>query len=147
MSTLLPKLLVLVGKGFRLCENIRVAPISRSAPISRCCSPGWRRKAYVHFIIDLSEWCAHGQHILGVLAGFGLKNGPADASNQRGIELFNPNARITELLEIWARCISSKSSPARWNWPGHVETHTPESHPSNARAKSRAPVSKRTRRS
>jgi hypothetical protein len=55
-----------------------------------------------------------------------------DASNQRGIELFNPNARITELLENLGALHLFKIITGALELPGHVETHTPEStHPTH----------------
>jgi hypothetical protein len=64
---------------------------------------------------------------LGVLAGFGLKMNQADASNQRGIELYNPNARITELLENLGALPLFKVITVALQLPGDVETSTPES--------------------
>ena len=42
---------------------------------------------------------ADGQHVLGVLAGFGLKLNPKVMPTERGIELLNAKPRVTELLE------------------------------------------------
>ena len=60
-----------------------------------------RQKDYRHFIIDLSDCVLMDSTFLGVLAGFGLKLNPngAPAADENGIELLNPNARISELLE------------------------------------------------
>ena len=55
-------------------------------------------KGYRRFIIDLSECVLMDSTFLGVLAGFGLKM-PLDDSGRQGIELFNANARVAELLE------------------------------------------------
>lgn len=53
-----------------------------------------------YFVLDLAECVLMDSTFLGVLAGFGLKlsagNGGPDP---HGIELLNPNARITELLD------------------------------------------------
>jgi len=53
-----------------------------------------------HFVLDLSDCVLMDSTFLGVLAGFGLKlrGGNGDPA-QCGVELFNPNARIIELLE------------------------------------------------
>jgi anti-anti-sigma regulatory factor len=50
--------------------------------------------------LDLSECVLMDSTFLGVLAGFGLKlrNGNGDGG-KHGIELLNPSARITELLD------------------------------------------------
>lgn len=58
------------------------------------------QKGCRHFLLDLSECSLMDSTFLGVLAGFGMKmvvSGPA--GNVPGIELFNPNPRVRELLE------------------------------------------------
>jgi anti-anti-sigma regulatory factor len=57
-----------------------------------------REKGYGYFVLDLSECVLMDSTFLGVLAGLGLKLG-AQNNGADGIELLNPNARITELLE------------------------------------------------
>lgn len=53
-----------------------------------------------YFVLDLSECTLMDSTFLGVLAGFGLKvNSPQPNEERRTIELFNPNARIADLLE------------------------------------------------
>jgi anti-sigma B factor antagonist len=57
-------------------------------------------KGCVYFVLDLSECTLMDSTFLGVLAGFGLKvNTPQPNEEPRTIELFNPNARIADLLE------------------------------------------------
>jgi hypothetical protein len=53
------------------------------------------------FVLDLSECLLMDSTFLGVLAGFGLKiaEPPAGHPDGRSIELLNPNARVSELLE------------------------------------------------
>ena len=63
---------------------------------------------------------------LGVLAGFGLKMNQAAAPNQRGIELPNPNARITELLENLGVLHLFKITTGPLQLPDDVQTSTPE---------------------
>jgi anti-anti-sigma regulatory factor len=59
-----------------------------------------QQKGYTYFVLDLSECLLMDSTFLGVLAGFGLKMSSARGEQGgTGIELFNPNARITELLE------------------------------------------------
>jgi anti-sigma B factor antagonist len=60
---------------------------------------GLGEKGYRHFTIDLSECVLMDSTFLGVLAGFGLATNPRCEPDKRQIELLNPNARITELLE------------------------------------------------
>src|SRR5215471_8874108 len=58
------------------------------------------QKGYTSFVLDLTECVLMDSTFLGVLAGFGLKlNGPQADKVERTIKLFNPNARISELLE------------------------------------------------
>lgn len=59
------------------------------------------QKQFTCFVLDLSDCMLMDSTFLGVLAGFGLKmtvrkNGD---STERSIELLNPNARVSELLE------------------------------------------------
>lgn len=55
---------------------------------------------YTCFILDLTECVLMDSTFLGVLAGFGLKlNSPQTDKIERTIQLFNPNSRISELLE------------------------------------------------
>jgi len=59
-----------------------------------------RLKGYQFFVLDLSECILMDSTFLGVLAGFGLKMAKGRAEGHTpAIELLNPNARITELLE------------------------------------------------
>jgi anti-sigma B factor antagonist len=58
------------------------------------------QKGYTCFVLDLTECVLMDSTFLGVLTGFGLKlNSPQADKIERMIELFNPNARISELLE------------------------------------------------
>ena len=54
------------------------------------------RRGYGYFIIDLSECVLMDSTFLGILAGFGLKLNQTAAPDKSGIELLNPNARITD---------------------------------------------------
>jgi anti-anti-sigma regulatory factor len=58
------------------------------------------QRGYTCFVLDLTECVLMDSTFLGVLAGFGLKlNSPQTDKIDRTIQLFNPNARISELLE------------------------------------------------
>jgi len=58
------------------------------------------QRGYTCFILDLTECVLMDSTFLGVLAGFGLKlNSPQIDKVNRTIQLFNPNGRISELLE------------------------------------------------
>ena len=59
-----------------------------------------RQQGCRHFVLDLAECVLMDSTFLGVLAGFGLKLRADNAGQgQQGIELLNPNPRITELLD------------------------------------------------
>lgn len=58
------------------------------------------QKGCTYFVLDLQECTLMDSTFLGVLAGFGLKvNAPQPDKQTRVIELYNPNARIADLLE------------------------------------------------
>jgi len=59
-----------------------------------------RQQGCSYFVLDLAECVLMDSTFLGVLAGFGLKLSTGNGGpSQHGIELLNPNARITELLD------------------------------------------------
>jgi anti-sigma B factor antagonist len=95
------KLSVLVGKDFA-CVKIAGRANFTFSPDFKTLLAELIQKGYGHFIIDLSECVLMDSTFLGVLAGFGIKlsqsSAPATAKNVP-IELSNPNARVTELLE------------------------------------------------
>jgi anti-sigma B factor antagonist len=96
------KLSVLVGKDFA-CVKIAGRANFTFSPDFKTLLAELIQKGYGRFIIDLSECVLMDSTFLGVLAGFGIKlNQPAatvGSTATRGIELSNPNARVTELLE------------------------------------------------
>ena len=92
------KLLVLVGKEFA-CVKVSGRANFSFSPDFKVLLAGLAQKGYHHFIIDLSECMLMDSTFLGVLAGFGIQMNTTLAPGRRGIELSNPNARITELLE------------------------------------------------
>jgi anti-anti-sigma regulatory factor len=58
------------------------------------------QRGYNCFVLDLTECVLMDSTFLGVLAGFGLRlNAPQSDNVERAIRLFNPNGRISELLE------------------------------------------------
>jgi anti-sigma B factor antagonist len=59
-----------------------------------------RQQGCSYFALDLAECVLMDSTFLGVLAGFGLKLSAGNGDQGRhGIELLNPSARITELLD------------------------------------------------
>lgn len=98
MPTSIAKLLVRVSREF-VCVKVAGRANFSSSPDFKALLTGLAQKGYHHFIIDLSECVLMDSTFLGMLTGFGLKMTPATTPDQRGIELSNPNTRITELLE------------------------------------------------
>jgi len=58
-----------------------------------------RSRGFHHFIIELSECVLMDSTFLGVLTGLGLQMNERPSSASGAIELLNPNARITDLLD------------------------------------------------
>ena len=85
------------------------------------------QKGYTHFIIDLSECVLMDSTFLGVLAQFGLKMNPANASGRTGIELLNPNTRVAELLENLGALQLFKIINGALQLPDDVKICTPKS--------------------
>lgn len=99
MSTPSAQLFVLVGERFA-CIKIKGRANFTSSIDFRTLVNELIQKGYDYFVLDLSECALMDSTFLGVLAGFGLKKNPGQVPEQeRSIELLNPNARLTELLE------------------------------------------------
>jgi anti-sigma B factor antagonist len=59
-----------------------------------------RQRGCNRFVLDLSECVLMDSTFLGLLAGLGLQLSNGDGGDTlHGVELFNPSARVTELLE------------------------------------------------
>jgi len=90
---------VLVGEKFSCVKIVGRANFNSSIDF-RTLINELRQKGYDYFVLDLSECALMDSTFLGVLAGFGLKLGAGQRDQcETAIELLNPNARITELLE------------------------------------------------
>lgn len=85
------------------------------------------QKGYGHFIIDLTECVLMDSTFLGILSGFGLKLNPSAAPDKCGIELLNPNPRVTELLENLGALHLFKLSTGPLKLPEDAESCVPES--------------------
>ena len=101
MSTPSAKLLVFVSGPLACVKIVGRANFTSSIDFKTVLNELFD-KGCTCFILDLAECVLMDSTFLGVLAGFGLKlsamrNG--DEQNSRGIELVNPNSRISELLE------------------------------------------------
>ena len=125
MSTSSAKLLVLVGKEFA-CVKVAGRANFSSSPDFKGLLTGLAQKGYRHFIIDLSECMLMDSTFLGVLAGFGIKMNETATPDQRGIELSNPNARITELLENLGALNLFKIINGPLQLPDGIQTSAPE---------------------
>jgi len=119
------KLSVLVGKDFA-CVRITGRANYVSSPDFKTLLSELGAKGYQRFIIDLSDCLLMDSTFLGVLAGFGLKIPPA-GKGQNGIELFNANPRVAELLENLGVVRLFTMTNGALQLPKSVRTSTPES--------------------
>jgi anti-anti-sigma regulatory factor len=126
MSTSPAKLSVLIGKDFACLKIVGRANFSFS-PDFKTLLTELSQKGYNRFVIDLSECVLMDSTFLGVLAGFGIKLNQAGASDQRGIELLNANARVTELLENLGALHLFKTTSGALPLPAGIQTRTPQS--------------------
>lgn len=117
---------VLVGKDF-VCVKISGRANFTTSPDFKTLLNELAQKGFNHFIIDLSECMLMDSTFLGVLAGFGMKQNSSGASAERGIELFNATARVSELLENLGAAQLFKMTSGELQLPGSVQTSTPES--------------------
>ena len=126
MSTSPAKLLVLAGKDFACLKIAGRANFSFS-PDFKTLLTELNQKGYHRFVIDLSECVLMDSTFLGVLAGFGIKLNQAGAPDQRGIELLNANARVTELLENLGALHLFKTTSGVLPLPDGIQASTPKS--------------------
>jgi anti-sigma B factor antagonist len=126
MSTPSANLSVLVGKNFA-CLKIAGRANFTSSPDFKTLLEELLNKGYGHFIIELSECVLMDSTFLGVLSGFGLKINPAATSGSSAIELLNPNARVSELLENLGALHLFKITAGPLQLPDDVKTCMSES--------------------
>ncbi|HEY2329497.1 MAG TPA: STAS domain-containing protein [Verrucomicrobiae bacterium] len=117
---------MLVGKNFA-CIKIAGRANFASSPDFKTLLSELAQKGFGHFIIDLSECVLMDSTFLGVLAGFGMKLNPNGAPAERGIELHNATARVSELLENLGAAHLFKTTTGELKLPADVKTCTPES--------------------
>jgi len=117
---------VLVGKDFA-CVKIAGRANFTSSPDFKKLLEQLAQKGYANFIIDLSECVLMDSTFLGVLSGFGLKLNPTGAPDKCGVELFNMNARVAELLENLGAIHLFKVTEGVLQLPGDAKACTTES--------------------
>lgn len=101
MTTPSAKMLVYVHDGLARIKIAGRANVASSIDFKRLVNELVGR-GFTCFVIDLSDCLLMDSTFLGVLAGFGLRLSPPQNNGSHpepSIELFNPNARIAELLE------------------------------------------------
>jgi anti-sigma B factor antagonist len=99
MSAPSAKMMVSIGERSALVQIAGRANFTSSVDFKSLLDQLLQR-GYTCFILDLTECVLMDSTFLGVLAGFGLKlNSPQSDKVDRTIQLFNPNGRISELLE------------------------------------------------
>src|SRR5882757_9911175 len=122
---------VLVGCDFA-CVKITGRANFISSPDFKTLIEQLAQKGYTHFIVELSECVLMDSTFLGVLAQSGLKLNAANQNGRPGIELSNPNPRITELLENLGALHLFKTVTGELVLPEDVKTSIPESiHPTH----------------
>ncbi len=123
MPVAAPKLSVLVGERFACVKIAGRANFSSSIDF-RALMRELLARGYEYFVLDLSECMLMDSTFLGVLSDFGLKLNRGD-NEQAVIELLNPNARITELLENLGVLHLFKLTQGPLMGPVEGEIHTP----------------------
>ncbi len=116
---------VLVGKNF-VCIKIAGRANFASSPDFKTLLNELAQKGYGHFILDLSECVLMDSTFLGVLAGFGIKLNPNGAPAERGIELHNATARVSELLENLGAEHLFKATSGELQLPADMKACSPE---------------------
>jgi anti-sigma B factor antagonist len=129
MSTPSAKMLVMVGEQIACIRIIGRANFTSSVDFKTFVDE-LRQKGCNCFVLDLSECVLMDSTFLGVLAGLGLKLSGGDGDHvRRGVELFNPSPRITDLLETLGVLHLFKISQGTFKppEPAHTLEHTPGS--------------------
>src|SRR6185295_19823117 len=123
MSAPSAKLLVFVGKEFVCIKIIGRANFTSSIDFKTLVNE-LMQKGFRFFVLDLSECVLMDSTFLGVLAGFGLKMSGVPGGHGEGtIELSNPNARVSELLENLGVLHLFKLSEGCVKVPENAEAH------------------------
>ena len=116
---------VLVGKNFaciRICGRANFS----SSPDFKALLSGLEQKGFKHFILELGDCVLMDSTFLGVLSGFGMRLNSAGASEEHGIELHNPSARVGELLDNLGAAHLFKTTNGPLELPGDLKVSTPQ---------------------
>ena len=117
-------MLVLVGKKFACVKISGRANFTSSIDFKTLLNE-LLQKGYNYFVLELSECVLMDSTFLGVLAGFGLKMNRAGQDSLDGrIEVLNPNARITDLLENLGVLNLFAINHGPWDAPEATQPHT-----------------------
>jgi anti-sigma B factor antagonist len=98
MSLQPAQLLVRIGDR-EVCVKIIGRANFLSGPDFQMLANELHARGFRRFLIDAGECGLMDSTFLGVLCGLGLKLQRAGGGEARGVELFNTNARLTELVE------------------------------------------------
>lgn len=125
MNTPSAKLSVLIGQKFA-CIKISGRANFTSSIDFKSVVQNLGDKGYQLFVLELSECTLMDSTFLGLLAGFGLKmRGVPQDSCDRGMILFNPSPRITDLLESLGVLDLFRITHGSVNLPQGVESMAP----------------------
>jgi anti-sigma B factor antagonist len=129
MSTPSARLLVWAGERSACIRIIGRANFTSSVDFKALVNE-LRHRGCQCLALDLSECVLMDSTFLGLLAGFGLKLRAGNGGpGQPGIELLNPNTRITELLDTLGVLHLFRLAQGPVNLPDQAEprAHTPAS--------------------
>ncbi len=99
MSASPGKMLVSVGEDCACIKLIGKANCTSTPEFQALFTELWKQGCR-HFVLDLSECTFMDSTFLGILAWAGLKVNPSlPDKDERVVELYNPTANITELIE------------------------------------------------
>jgi anti-anti-sigma regulatory factor len=126
MSTPSAKLLVFVADRLACVKIVGRANFTSSIDFKTLLNE-LLEKGYTCFLLDLAECVLMDSTFLGVLAGFGLKLSTANGGPvKNGIELLNPNPRISELLENLGVIQLFRIVTGERALPQEIKAHAPD---------------------
>jgi anti-anti-sigma regulatory factor len=121
MSTPPGKFTVLAGKKFACVKVTARANFELGIDFQTLVNE-LHKSGYTYVVMDLSECALMDSTFLGVLTGFGLKMSQTNVQSAPCVvELLNPNARISELLENLGVIHLFKICNGPFSAPEHVD--------------------------